>query len=317
MEVIDNKGVIYEFGKFVLDPDEKTLFENGRALHLPAKEFDTLTLLVENNGRAISKDEMMTSLWPDTVVEEGNLAKQISRLRKLLSSGGEDFIETIPKHGYRFSAEVRRTMRSMDEPIIFERRTVKRVALEVEDRRDNIPPALPPKTVRFSRKWLFAIAGAIALAGIAAILFWNRTTGPSDPKINTLAVLPIKSLTNEESNKELSVGLTDALITKLGSLRPLIVRSASSVAQFTSAGYDPIEVGRKLDVNAVLEGAIMQADGRLRVNIRLLDTQTGRQIWEDRFEGAYTDLFDLEDRISEKAARNLLPKLTGESAERI
>ena len=317
MEVLDNKGVIYEFGKFVLDPEEKTLFENGRALHLPAKEFDTLRLLVENNGRAISKEEMMTSIWPDAVVEEGNLAKQISRLRKLLSSGGEEFIETLPKHGYRFSADVRRTMRSMDEPIIFEKRTVKRVAVEVEDGHDKVPLVLPPKTGRFSRKWLFAVAGVIILTGIAAILFWNRSAAPSDTKINTLAVLPIKPLSNEENNKQLAVGLTDALITKLGSLRPLIVRSASSVAQFTSGGYDPIEVGRKLDVNAVLEGAIMQADGRLRVNIRLLDTQTGEQIWEDRFDGAYTDLFDLEDRISEKAARNLLPRLTGETAERI
>src|SRR6185436_17677806 len=148
--------------------------------------------------------------------------------------------------------------------------------------------ALPPKTGTFSRKWLLAAAGLIALVVVAGIWYRNRTPTPTDTKINTLAVLPIKPLTDEENNKELAVGLTDALITKLGSLRPLIVRSASSVAQFTSGGYDPIEVGRKLDVNAVLEGAIMQADGRLRVNIRLLDTQTGQQIWEDRFDGAYT-----------------------------
>src|SRR4029453_8845548 len=209
METVENKGVIYEFGKFVLDPEEKTLFENGRALHLPAKEFDTLKLLVENNGRAISKDEMMSSIWPDAAVEEGNLAKPISRLRKLLNSGGQELIETIPKHGYRFSADVRRTMRSRDEPIIFERRTVKRIALEVEGGNADIPLALPPKTGRFSRKWLLVILGWVAMMGIAAFLFRNRPGAPSDTKINTIAVLPIKPLTDEENNKELAVGLTD------------------------------------------------------------------------------------------------------------
>jgi len=309
METVENKGVIYEFGKFVLDPQEKILLDNGRAIHLPAKEFDTLLLLVENNGKALSKEEMMTSIWPDAVVEEGNLAKQISQLRKILSSDGEVIIETLPKHGYRFSADLRR-IKPTDEPVIFEKHTVKRVAFEVEGDQGG-RPALPPKK-RSSFGYWVVLAVLIGFALIAGIWYWNRTTATSNAKIQTMAVLPIKPLSEEENNKTLAVGLTDALITKLGSLRPLVVRSGSSVAQFTQAPYDPIDVGRKLDVNAVLEGALMQSEGKLRVNVRLLDTQTGQQLWEDRFEGAFTDLFDLEDRISEKTARNLLPKLTGE-----
>jgi TolB-like protein len=252
---------------------------------------------------------MMTSIWPDAVVEEGNLAKQISQLRKILSSDGEVLIETLPKHGYRFSADLRR-IRPTDEPVIFEKHTVKRVAFEVEGDQGG-RPALPPKK-RSSFGYWVVLAVLIGFALIAGIWYWNRTTATSNAKIQTMAVLPIKPLSEEENNKTLAVGLTDALITKLGSLRPLVVRSGSSVAQFTQAPYDPIDVGRKLDVNAVLEGALMQSEGKLRVNVRLLDTQTGQQLWEDRFEGAFTDLFDLEDRISEKTARNLLPKLTGE-----
>src|SRR5215467_4318776 len=108
MEQLENKGLVYEFGKFVLDPEGKTLFADGEAIHLPAKEFDTLLLLVENNGKALSKDEMMSAIWQDAFVEESNLAKQISRLRKILNTNGREFIETIPKHGYRFSADLRR-----------------------------------------------------------------------------------------------------------------------------------------------------------------------------------------------------------------
>ncbi|HKQ73144.1 MAG TPA: winged helix-turn-helix domain-containing protein, partial [Blastocatellia bacterium] len=101
MEKIGNKGFVYEFGKFVLDPEGKTLFYGGKPIHLPAKEFETLLLLVENNHKALSKDEMMEAIWQDSFVEESNLAKQISRLRKILNTDGEQFIETLPKHGYR------------------------------------------------------------------------------------------------------------------------------------------------------------------------------------------------------------------------
>ena len=68
METVENKRFVYEFGKFLLDPTEKVLFSDGRPLHLPAKEFDTLLLLVQNNGRALSKDEMMAVLWHDAFV---------------------------------------------------------------------------------------------------------------------------------------------------------------------------------------------------------------------------------------------------------
>jgi len=87
MEIAENKEVIYEFGKFVLDPAERTLFSNGDAIRLPAKVFDTLVLLVENNGHAISREEMISALWKDAFVEEGNLTRHISDLRKVLISG--------------------------------------------------------------------------------------------------------------------------------------------------------------------------------------------------------------------------------------
>ncbi|HUR98832.1 MAG TPA: winged helix-turn-helix domain-containing protein, partial [Pyrinomonadaceae bacterium] len=74
MESAENKGFVYEFGRFVLDPREKTLLVDGVPMHLPAKEFETLLLLVENNGKALSKDQMMSSVWQDAFVEEGNLA---------------------------------------------------------------------------------------------------------------------------------------------------------------------------------------------------------------------------------------------------
>src|SRR6478752_3880331 len=133
MESSENKRFVYEFGRFVLDPNEKTLLVDGEAVHLPAKEFETLLLLVKNNGRALSKEQMISAVWQDAFVEESNLAKQVSKLRKLLNGAGGQFIETIPKHGYRFSADLRIVDPAPESPVIAERRTVRRVTMAFDD----------------------------------------------------------------------------------------------------------------------------------------------------------------------------------------
>src|SRR5499426_1259878 len=227
MEKVENKEFVYEFGKFVLDPRAKTLFSEGKPIHLPAKEFETLLLLVQNNHKALSKDEMMEAIWQDSFVEEGNLAKQISRLRKILNSDGEQFIETLPKHGYRFSADLRLTIPVEEEPPILERRPLKG----------------------------------------STFLYSSRETASPNEKIKSIAVLPLKPLNAGEKNKVLGLGLADALITKLGSLKQIVVRPTSAVAWVADAPADPMEIGGKLGVDAVLEGAIQESEGRLRVKI--------------------------------------------------
>lgn len=106
-EATENTGIKYEFGKFILDPQERVLLSAGEPTHLSDKVFDTLLLLVRHNGQLLTKDEMMTSIWEESFVEEFNLAKNISRLRKILNTDGGQLIETLPKRGYRFRAEKR------------------------------------------------------------------------------------------------------------------------------------------------------------------------------------------------------------------
>ncbi|HVF46994.1 MAG TPA: winged helix-turn-helix domain-containing protein [Pyrinomonadaceae bacterium] len=176
-----NQRIIYQFGRFLLDPQEKTLLVDGQPLHLPAKEFATLLLLVENNGRALSKEQMLQTLWPGTHVEENNLAKYVSRLRKLLNSG-EITIETLPKHGYRFSAEVSQILRPAEDTIL-EKRTVKRLTVKVENDFYERPPlALPPQRKSFSRAAGFVTLGLILLLGAGVAWFWPRQkqTGVTD-----------------------------------------------------------------------------------------------------------------------------------------
>jgi eukaryotic-like serine/threonine-protein kinase len=99
---------LYGFGPFRLDPKECLLILDGTPVPLPPKAFEALLFLVENAGHLVDKDDLMRRLWPDTFVEDGNVAKHVSLLRKILSeaTNGREYIETIPKRGYRFVAEI-------------------------------------------------------------------------------------------------------------------------------------------------------------------------------------------------------------------
>jgi DNA-binding winged helix-turn-helix (wHTH) protein len=98
---------LYKFGSYSLDMPSRTLTSSGAAVTLAPKTFDLLALLVKSNGRLLSKSELMAALWPDAFVEEANLSFQISALRKALGEEGAEWIETVPKYGYRFTAEVK------------------------------------------------------------------------------------------------------------------------------------------------------------------------------------------------------------------
>ncbi len=100
--------VLYEFGKFRCDPREHLLLCDGKPVSLSPKSFEILLALIRSNGQLVTKDELMQQVWPDSFVEEANLTVNISALRKVLGEGpgGPHYIETVPKRGYRFIAEV-------------------------------------------------------------------------------------------------------------------------------------------------------------------------------------------------------------------
>jgi DNA-binding winged helix-turn-helix (wHTH) protein/TolB-like protein len=307
METHGGQSFVYEFGKFVLDPDDRTLFSDGVPLHLPAKEFDTLLFLIQHNGKAVSKEEMMSAIWHDSFVEESNLAKQISRLRKIFQTKGADFIETVPKHGYRFSADIRRVETTGDDSTLLEKRTVKRVTVAFEN--DDRQLALPRHS---QRRWPLIIAACVlVIAVVGTYLYWRKEALARSSEIRTIAVLPLRSLSESEDINALGLGLADSLITELGSLRHLVIRPIGSVRNLAGSTEDPVELGRKLNVDAVFDGTIQQAGGKLRINARLISTQTGEQVWASKFDDDLTSAFEVQDRICEQTARALSAKLTG------
>src|ERR1700680_2705644 len=176
----------YAFGQFTLVPSQKRLLCDREVVPLSPKVFDTLVLLVENQGRLIQKEELLKALWPDTVVEEVALAHNVSQLRKVLGDLAEDpkFIETVPKRGYRFIAAVR----ELSEP-----------APRVESLAESgvTPPAV--QDVPWWRHTILAAfaAALVMVAGVAAYVYLPRAGHSAAgvfAAIHSVAVLPLENL---------------------------------------------------------------------------------------------------------------------------
>ncbi len=179
-ETTENKGVIYEFGKFVLDPQERILFADGKAIHLTDKVFETLLLLIRHNGRLLTKDEMMASIWEDAFVEESNLARNISRLRKILNTGRSQMIETLPKRGYRFLADVKEIN---GETSLLVHRQLRVKITQTEE--DSTPaPALAPlmleEHVRRPR-WKAGLTAVALILLTGTGVYWYFILSPAKP----------------------------------------------------------------------------------------------------------------------------------------
>jgi DNA-binding winged helix-turn-helix (wHTH) protein/TolB-like protein/Tfp pilus assembly protein PilF len=282
---------IYEFGPYRLDVRERTLLLDGRTVALTPKAFDTLIVLIRNQPKVVSKEELLATVWPGTFVEDGILAQNILTLRKVLQN--PEWIETVPKRGYRFAINVM-------PPV---------AARAVEP-----APASPPASLHFPRWWFSATVIILMLVAAMALVAtrWERPKA----RIRSLAVLPFRTI--DEEPPHLGLGLADVLINRLGMLSELTVRPTSAVRKFADGvAPDPLAAGRELGVDAVLEGNLQRDGERVRVTVQLLRVSDGASLWSGKFDQPYRDLFTLEDAIAGQVADGLVLDLTAPERERL
>src|SRR5215472_6626397 len=250
----------YEFGAFHLDSCKRLLTSQGKSLPLTTKAFDILLVLVEHAGQVMVKEDLLRIVWPDTVVEEGNLTFNIHALRKALGERPSEhkYILTIPGRGYCFVAGTRK------------------------------------------------VAAAEQGTGEHAIVQPLRRR----PQFKSLAVLPFRSPLSPPDNEYLGLGIADALITRLGGLRQIAVRPTVSVRKYATVEVSPEVIGRELGVESILEGSIRLAGDRIRVTVQLISVLDGSELWAEKFDERFTDVFAVEDRVSERVADALKIQLT-------
>ena len=322
----------YELGPFRIDVANRLLLRDGEPLPLTPKAVDTLLALVQHSGRVLKKEELMKLVWPDSVVEEGNLTQNIYLLRKTLSEGsdGRNYIETIPRRGYRFVGAAHEAREEAAAPLPAEQAEVQAV---IEEKKTNeglivsegasAPKPMAPLypgahsvlrrfTPPLRLSGLAAIAIAI-IAGLSYLLFFSRPKPPElKATIESIAVLPFKPLTAESGSENLGIGLADAVITRLSNLRQIIVRPTSAVLKYDNLNQDLLTAGRELNVDALLDSRFQRAGENLRVTAQLVSVRDGTPLWADKFDVAGANPLAAQDAIAERVTQALALKLSGE-----
>ena len=300
-----------------------------RSVALGSRALDVLAILADRQGALLSKDEIMAAAWPGTVVEDNNLAVQISALRRVLDRDRTEgsCIQTVPGRGYRFVAQVVRTNspappvalppsgNGVDEHIAADEQLQGRPG--VSARPDESPAQASRRRPRGGM-----IAGVIgALLFVAAGLAgWHLRSSGSDetrpaPRLSVV-VLPFADLSVARDQQYFADGVTEDLTTDLSRMAGTLVISADTALTYRNTPVDAKQIGRELGVRYVVEGSLERSGNRVRVNAQLIDAETDTHLWAERFDREITDLFELQSEITGRIAFTLNLELVAAEANR-
>lgn len=310
---------VYEFDKFRLETGDKTLYAEDQKISLPIKAVELLTLLVENTGRTVSKEEILQNIWCETYVDENNLAVMISALRKAFGEGKNDnrFIETIPRRGYRFVHEIEAT----ECDLILEKHTI--TEFTVENLPDSIVPQLQ-KQIQIQTILLVALGFfAVGVAAVWVYSNWFRqdsrassiqvstfkpifNTPSFTSAVKTVLVMPFKQLNTD--GKGFDTQFANNLIIRLGSLNKFNLRPIYTVMDEPTR----IKLGVKSNTERadfVLEGTIeLVSENKFRVSAKLFEVKNGAVIWQDTLTDS--DITLLQEKICDQTENAITHTLT-------
>jgi DNA-binding winged helix-turn-helix (wHTH) protein/TolB-like protein/cytochrome c-type biogenesis protein CcmH/NrfG len=324
--------VLFEFGEFRLDPAEHLLLRDRKPVSLTPKAFDILQILLQSNGRLLSKEDLMSRIWPNSFVEEANLTVNISALRRVLGDrpDGGEYIETVPKRGYRFIAEVtkfleegeaaRPQVRTVLRPQQQPAESVKAWERPVQVASALPTPAVPARASRRSRKVAAAflvVIVVLAIAGIAALLYRQHMTRSPAPASRRLAILPFQNLRQDPDSDFLSYSLADAVITKLGYLSALSVRPSATIQKYRNQVIDIHKVATELNVDTLLSASFIREGDDLRITYQLIDAKTEKIIGKGAIDLKYEKLLKVQDSVSQEIIGALALNLSPSETERL
>ncbi len=303
---------VVRFGPFELDLRTSWLTRQGQPERLGLQPSRLLALIVQRRGELVTREELRSQLWPaETFVDfDHGLNNAVNRVREVLrdSPATPRYIQTVPRRGYRFIAEVEavepvpslqmeagfpsvdttESSEAVPIPIIF---APVRSVVSPPDSTD----AVHATSLGRGRRWLLLLAGAIAIAAIAVALRLHKA--PPAAPIRSLAVLPLQNLSGNPGEEYFVDGMTDALITELAHTPNLRVVSRTSVMQLKGSTKSLRQIAAELNVDAIVEGSVVRSGDRVRITAQLIDARNDRHLWAQSFEEPIGDVLTLEDKI--------------------
>ncbi len=318
---------IYEFGRFRLNVEEKQLVLEGLPVPLTPKAFDLLVVLVENGGHLLEKSELLDRVWPDSFVEEANLSVKMSELRRSLGESPNDhqYIETVPRRGYRFVAPVTEYSDEEAEPDVSASNEEVSDSMSSEETSDSgsngaEQSLLPPlketsRRTMLIRRWPIIGAGLLLLLALLIGLNLGRLRerfldNAAPIHIQSLAVLPLKNLSGGETQDYFADGMTEALITDLARIGALRVISGHSGRKYKDTQRTVPEIGRELNADAVLTGSVVRVGDRVRIAVQLIHSATDQNLWVHSYERDLQNVLALQREVARDVASEIRIKLT-------
>lgn len=307
------------FGAFEANLVTGELFKHGIRIKIQDQPFEILAALLERPGELVLRDELRKKLWADdTFVDfDAGLNAAVRRLRDALndSSGEPRYIETLPRHGYRFIAPVEIVVDGSETPN------------SLDPGSECAQPAFPAEAIehamrapgdgktspwRITRLWRLVTAFGLLLIVGAVILVWRpRLSAKRAPDaIRSIAVLPLQNLSGDSNQDYFADGMTDALITNLARISSLRVISRTSAMPYKGTHKALSELARELNVDAFVEGSVVRSGNRVRINAQLIQAMPERHLWANAYERDLSDIVALEGEVTRAIASEIQVKLT-------
>ena len=327
MEPLRHVSVV-RFGTYEVSLQSGEVRKAGMKIRVQQQPLKLLEVLLERPGEVVTREELRSRVWPNESFGDFDQAVNIAiaKLRSALGDSAENprYIETLPKRGYRFIADVsfvdaeghirRPESPPADSPGTHPAHQIQGNGLAVAPVTGGGPrvqdPGLPvaPRRQWTTGRIILAVALAVSLAIISVFLF--RPRGHAPVAIRSLAVLPLENLSADASQKYFSDGMTDQLITDLAQISALKVISRTSVMAYEGARKPLPQIARELHVDAVVEGTVLRAGDQVRITAQLIDASTDKHLWSQSYEGELRDTLALQDRVARAIAEQIQINLT-------
>ena len=293
------------FAVFEVDLRAGELTKRGLRIRLQEQPFQVLAMLLEKPGELVTREELRTKLWSHTVVDfDHGINKAINKIREALGDSAENprFVETVARRGYRFLADVTQIDTAADRQP--GRETERPVPSADSHRAELVDAGMPPKRPHPTHVRT-GVGFALVLA-IAALLSWIiYSQSQSSPKIRSLAVLPLESLSGDASQDYFADGMTDALITDLAQISALRVISRTSVMTYKRVRKPLAEIARELNVEAVVEGTVLRSGERVRITAQLIQVPDEKHLWAQSYEGDLKNTLALQNSVARAIAEQI------------